>query len=72
VAALLATGALLGVSVAYGTETAKSVLSLDREVRIACGTTVGQVIEREDGSRYCASWIVTPEQAARLRVRDGE
>ncbi|MGR3468885.1 MAG: hypothetical protein ACU0CI_13510 [Shimia sp.] len=71
VAALLATGALLGSLTAYGTETAKSVLSLDREVRIACGITVGQVIEREDGSSYCATWIVTPDQAARRRARDG-
>ena len=71
VAALLATGALLGVLTTYGTETAKSVLSLDREVRIACGITVGQVIERDDGSSYCATWIVTPDQAARRRARDG-
>ena len=71
VAALLATGALLGVLTAYGTETAKSVLSLDREVRIACGITVGQVVERDDGSSYCATWIVTPDQAARRRARDG-
>ena len=70
VAALLATGALGGASVAYGIETAKSVLSLEREVRIACGITVGQIVEQDDGSRYCASWIVTPEQAARLRARE--
>lgn len=67
---LLATGALLGALMAYGTETAKSVLSVRQEVRTFCGITVGQVIEREDGSRYCASWIVTPEQAARRRARE--
>ncbi|SFG83865.1 hypothetical protein [Jannaschia rubra] len=67
---LLATGALLGALMAYGTETAKSVLSVRQEVRTFCGITVGQVVEREDGSRYCASWIVTPEQAARRRARE--
>ena len=70
VAAFLATGALLGVLMAYGLETAKSLLSLDREVRIACGITVGQVVEQDDGSSYCASWIVTPDQAARRRARE--
>ena len=70
VTALLATGALLGVLTLYGMETAKSLLSLDREVRIACGITVGQVIERDDGSSYCATWIITPDQAARRRARE--
>ncbi|MGR3466282.1 MAG: hypothetical protein ACU0CI_00260 [Shimia sp.] len=70
VTALIATGALLGVLTIYGMETAKSLLSLDREVRIACGITVGQVIDRDDGSSYCATWIVTPEQAARRRARE--
>ena len=70
VTALIATGALGGVLTLYGMETAKSLLSLDREVRIACGITVGQVIERDDGSSYCATWIVTPEQAARRRARE--
>ena len=71
VTALIATGALGGVLMLYGMETAKSLLSLDREVRIACGITVGQVIERDDGSSYCVTWIVTPEQAARRQARDG-
>ena len=67
---LLATGALLGVLGVYGTETAKSFLSLEREVRIACGITVGQRVDQEDGSRFCATWIITPEQAARRRARE--
>lgn len=67
---LLATGALLGALAAYGTETAKSVLSVRQEVRTFCGITVGQVVEREDGSSYCAEWIVTPEQAERRRTRE--
>ena len=70
VTALIATGALGGVLTLYGMETAKSLLSLDREVRIACGITVGQRIDQEDGSRFCATWIVTPEQAARRRARE--
>ncbi|MEE4209091.1 MAG: hypothetical protein V2I43_07490 [Parvularcula sp.] len=55
----------------YGLETAKLVLSLEREVRIASGMTVGQRVEQYDGSRFCVTWIVTPEQAARLRPQDG-
>ena len=71
VGGLLATGALLGVLTAYGTETAKSVLSAEQEVRYGCGITVGQVVEQDDGSSFCATWLVTPEQAARRRAREG-
>jgi len=62
---MLATGAALGVLLAYGTETAKSALSVDRMVRYNCGYSWfgGQEVELDNGSSYCAFWMEPPPQA---------
>lgn len=69
---MLAIGALMGALATYGIETAKSVLSVEQEVRIGCGRSwgSGQVVEREDGASYCAHWLVTPSEAARRALED--
>ncbi|KAA0909473.1 hypothetical protein FLO80_21425 [Aquicoccus porphyridii] len=56
---MLATGAALGVLLAYGTETAKSALSVDDLVRYNCGRSWfgGQVVDQDNGSSFCAFWI---------------
>ena len=63
-ASMLATGAVLGLLIAYGMETAKSALSIDDLVRYNCGRSWfgGQVIEQENGSSFCAFWITQPDQ----------
>jgi len=62
--AMLATGAFLGLLVAYGTETAKAALSVEDMVRYNCGASWfgGQVVEQEDGSTFCAFWLVRPDR----------
>ncbi len=62
---MLALGALLGVLLAYGTETAKSALSVDTMVRYSCERSWfgGQVVTQDDGSSYCAFWIKPPSQS---------
>jgi len=62
--AMLATGAFLGLLVAYGTETAKAALSVEDMVRYNCGASWfgGQVVEQEDGSSFCAFWLVRPDR----------
>lgn len=71
-AALLATGAFLGALTIYGMETAKSLFTVDQMVRYGCGRPFvgGQVVERDDGSSYCATWIVDPDTAKWRRERD--
>ena len=61
---MLATGVALGLLLAYGTETAKSALSVDDLVRYSCGKSWfgGQVVEQDNGSSYCAFWIKRPDQ----------
>lgn len=63
--AMLSLGALLGALAASATETARSLLSVEQLVRYGCGwsSVGGQIIEQEDGSSFCAFWIVTPDQA---------
>ena len=63
-ASMLATGLALGLLLAYGTETAKSALSVDDLVRYSCGKSWfgGQVVEQDNGSSYCAFWINRPDQ----------
>jgi len=62
--AMLATGVVLGLLIAYGMETAKSALSVDDLVRYNCGRSWfgGQVVEQENGSSFCAFWLTRPEQ----------
>ena len=63
VGGLLATGALLGVLVAYGTETAKSVLSVKDTVRVACEYSLlvgGQRVTQDNGWTFCAVPIEGP------------
>lgn len=73
VAALLATGALLGALTIYGMETAKSLLTVEQMVRYGCGRPFvgGQVVEQDDGSSFCATWIVDPGLAEWRKNRDG-
>lgn len=61
---MLATGLALGLLLAYGTETAKSALSVDDLVRYSCGRSWfgGQVVQQDNGSSYCAFWINRPDQ----------
>ena len=56
---MLATGAVLGLLLAYGMETAKSALSVDDLVRYNCGRSWfgGQVVDQDNGSSFCAFWI---------------
>ena len=56
---MLAVGAIMGALLAYGTETAKSALSVDDLVRYNCGRSWfgGQVVDQDDGSSFCAFWI---------------
>lgn len=63
-AAMLATGVVLGLLIAYGMETARSALSVDDLVRYNCGRSWfgGQVVEQENGSSFCAFWLTRPEQ----------
>ena len=63
-AAMLATGVVLGLVIAYGMETARSALSVDDLVRYNCGRSWfgGQVVEQENGSSFCAFWITQPDQ----------
>ena len=62
---MLTTGVALGLLIAYGTETAKSVLSVDDMVRYNCGRSWfgGQVVDQDDGSSFCAFWIKSASQA---------
>jgi hypothetical protein len=62
-AALFATGALLGVLAAYGTETAKSVLSVKDTIRVACELprlVGGQRVTQDSGWTFCAVPIEGP------------
>ena len=62
-AALFATGALLGVLTAYGTETAKSVLSVKDTIRVACELprlVGGQRVTQDSGWTFCAVPIEGP------------
>jgi hypothetical protein len=63
-AAMLATGVVLGLVIAYGMETARSAFSVDDLVRYNCGRSWfgGQVVEQENGSSFCAFWLTRPEQ----------
>lgn len=58
-ASMLATGAVLGLLLAYGMETAKSALSVNDLVRYNCGRSWfgGQVVDQDNGSSFCAFWI---------------
>jgi CHASE3 domain sensor protein len=62
---MLATGAVLGVLLAYGTETAKSFFSVEQMVRYSCGFSWfgGQVVDQDDGSSFCAFWITPAPQS---------
>ena len=63
VGGLLATGALLGVLAAYGTETAKSVLSVKDTIRVACEYPLlvgGQRVPQDTGWTFCAVPIEGP------------
>ena len=64
-ASMLATGVVLGLLLAYGTETAKAAFSIDTMARYGCGKLGigGQLIEQSDGSSLCAFWIKLPEQS---------
>ncbi len=66
IASMLATGIILGLLLAYGTETAKSFFSVQDMVWYSCGKSWfgGQVVEQGDGSSFCAFWIKTAAQAA--------
>ena len=59
---MLAVGAVLGVLLAYSTETAKGFFSVDKMVRYGCGKSWfgGQIVEQDDGSSFCAFWIKSP------------
>ncbi|MCA1288658.1 hypothetical protein [Salipiger bermudensis] len=61
---MLAVGAVLGVLLAYSTETAKAFFSVDKMVRYGCEKSWfgGQIVERDDGSSFCAFWIKSPSQ----------
>ena len=63
-AAMLVTGVVLGLVIAYGMETARSAFSVDDLVRYNCGRSWfgGQVVEQENGSSFCAFWLTRPEQ----------
>ena len=58
-ASMLATGAVLGLLLANGMETAKSALSVDDLVRYNCGRSWfgGQVVDQDNGSSFGAFWI---------------
>ena len=63
VGGLLVTGALLGVLMAYGTETAKSVLSVKDTIRVACEYPLlvgGQRVPQDSGWTFCAVPIEGP------------
>ena len=72
-AAVLATGLFLGLLAANVVETGKTLLTVDQMVRYGCGRpwVGGQEIEQDDGSSFCAHWLVTPELAEFRRNRDG-
>ena len=69
---LLATGAVLGMLLVQITETGRSLFRIKDMVRYGCGwiTVGGTVIEGDDGSSWCAFWIVDPETAKYRRERD--
>lgn len=58
VGGILATGALMGVLVAYGTETAKAFFTVEQMVPYGCGKSWfgGQVGVGEGGRTGCAFW----------------
>jgi hypothetical protein len=63
VGGLLATGALLRVLMVYGTETAKSVLSVKDTIRVACEYSLlvgGQRVTQDSGWTFCAVPIEGP------------
>ena len=64
-ASMLATGTVLGLLLAYGTETAKAAFSIETMVHYGCGKSGigGQLIEQNDGASFCAFWIKLPEQS---------
>lgn len=61
-ASMLATGVALGLLIAFGTETAKTLFSAQEMASYACEWRVwgGQIIEQDDGSSFCALWIKVP------------
>lgn len=64
-AALLATGAFLGLLAAYVTETGRALVKVSEMVSYGCEWSIvgGQLVEQEDGSSFCLFWIETPDQA---------
>lgn len=63
-ASMLATGVVLGLLLAYGTETAKSFFSIRQMARYSCDMSWvgGTVVDQDDGSRFCAFWIIPPSE----------
>ena len=62
-AAMLATGAFLGLLAAYITEAGEALVEVADMVPYACEWSIvgGQLIEQDDGSSYCLFWIDRPE-----------
>ena len=60
---LLATGAFLGLLTASILETGRSLFRIKDMVRYGCeySTVGGTLVERDDGSSYCAFWVDRPE-----------
>jgi len=61
-ASMLATGALLGALAMAWIGGTISARDFGDYPGVFCGSAGGQVIEREDGSSYCAIWIRAPDQ----------
>ena len=64
-ASMLTTGVALGLLIAYGTETAKTLFSVREMAPYACEwrSWGGQMINQDDGSSLCALWIKLPPQS---------
>ena len=60
--AMLATGALLGALAMAWIGGTISARDFGDYPGVFCGSAGGQVIERDDGSSYCAIWIRAPDQ----------
>jgi len=62
-ASIGAAGAVLGLLMAFWITGRGDAREFGQFPRIYCGSAGGQIVERQDGSSFCAIWINQPPQA---------
>lgn len=61
-ASIGATGALIGALAVFWLQGRADAREFGQYPRVYCGSAGGQVVERQDGSSFCAIWIKPPQQ----------